>query len=136
MKGLEPAASWRGRTGWRPRHLGQLIAGAAMLMACPGCIDMRDAGSAGRSVWVFGFARVKLPGVQGDLPKPVVFEIEGVGLSVGEVTQLGYFHKFEVRLRPESNSAVIIVRSKTDLANLEHILGELQQNHLCLITRS
>jgi hypothetical protein len=101
-----------------------------------GCIYLTDASDTGRSVWILGFARVTLPASSGDLPKPVAFEIVGVGLSVGQVTQLGYFRTFEVRLRPESNSAVIIVRSKSDLANLEHVLAELQQKHLCIVTRS
>jgi hypothetical protein len=108
----------------------------ATLLMSAGCIYLTDASDTGRSVWILGFARVTLPGSDGDLPKPVAFEIVGVGLSVGQVTQLGYFRNFEVRLRPESNSAVIIVRSKAEMAHLERVMTELQKKHLCIITRN
>lgn len=110
--------------------------GAVCALSVCGCAVVTHEGPNSRDYYIIGFARVRVLETEGTLPKPVAFEITGVGLSVGQVTQLGYFRDFEVHLRPDSNSAVIIVRSKSDLDNLKRVMAELQQQQLCTITRS
>jgi hypothetical protein len=112
------------------------VCAAVLWLLGTGCVHISRTGDEGRSIWIIGLARIRVPDAEGNLVRPVVFEVSGVGLSLGRAAQLGYFRDFEVHLRPDSNTAVIIVRSKSDLVALKRILTELQQQHLCVISQS
>jgi hypothetical protein len=120
----------------RPWPAAIQVCAAVLCLLGTGCVQISQTGKESRSIWVLGFARIKVPDAGDGLAQPMAFEITGVGLSLGRAAQLGYFRDFEVHLRPDSNAAVIIVRSKSDLENLKRILTELQQQHLCIVSQS
>lgn len=98
-----------------------------------GCAIIIDNGPDGRDVYVFGYARLRVPNTSATGDHARVIEVTGVGVLVNHYLQLGYFREFQASLKPETNSAVIVLRSEADGARLEALLQKLNQDGLCLI---
>lgn len=110
-----------------------LICAAATLFS--GCAIIVDSGSDTRDIYVVGYARLRLPKTEMAGVNARALEITGVGAAISHYFQLGYFKEFQAVVRPDTNSAVIVLRSNADLDRLEVLLKQLNQNGLCLIIK-
>lgn len=110
-----------------------LAACAAMQSACT-IVTTSEART--RTVYIFGFARLKVESAADARAAPGVLELTGVGVSLGELIQVGYFRQFEVRLKPGTDSAVVIVRSREEREHLERVLSTLREQNICIISKS
>lgn len=108
----------------------------AVGLAQTACTVVVGDGSGPRTVYVFGFARVRVPAQSGAQGGTTAYEISGVGIAAGRLVQLGYFKEFEVNLRPDGNSAVIVVRNQQQLEQLERLLKQLNEKGLCIVSKS
>lgn len=88
-----------------------------------------------RDYYVIGYARLRVPKAELTGANARAIEITGIGVAISHYFQLGYFKEFQVAVKPDSNSAVIVLRSDADTARLEALLQKLNQNGLCLIIK-
>jgi hypothetical protein len=98
-----------------------------------GCAIIVDQGSDTRDIYVVGYARLRVPKAEAVGANARALEITGVGVAISHYFQLGYFKEFQAVVKPETNSAVIVLRSDADLERIEALLKTLNQNGLCLI---
>ena len=100
-----------------------------------GCAVVVDRGADARDYYIVGYARVRVPNVSATGSNARVLEISGIGMAISRAFQLGYFKEFQAAVKPETNSAVIILRSDAEVEQLEALLRKLNQNGLCLIIK-
>ncbi len=109
------------------------VLSSAMLVS--GCAVIVERGDNFRDYHIIGYARVRVPNPEVAGEHLRVLEVSGVGIAMNRVFQLGYFKEFEASIKPDSNSAVIVLRSDADYSRLETLLKQLNQNGLCLIIK-
>ena len=113
----------------------QCALAGVLLAALPSCAIVVDRGDDTRDFYVIGYARVRLPNASATGANARVIELSGVGIAISHAFQLGYFKEFQASVKPETNSAVIILRTDAEVTRLEALLKELNQNGLCLIIK-
>ena len=102
-------------------------------MFLSGCAIVVDQGSGTRDIYVIGYARLRVPKVELADSNAHALEITGIGVAISHYFQLGYFKEFQAVVKPDTNSAVIVLRSDSDVTRLEALLKQLNENGLCLI---
>lgn len=109
------------------------VSALLLLLLATSCTVVVDHGANTRDYYVFGYARLRVQADAPDDSRVRVLELHGVGLAVTRSFELGYFKEFQAYLRPETNSAVVVLHSEADVARLETLLKQLKQEGLCLV---
>lgn len=117
------------------RRITATLLAVLALFASAGCTIVVPTNSGARSVYVLGFARVKVP-QQSRPSDTTAFELSGLGVAVGRLVQLGYFREFQVELIPGSNAALVLVRSPEELEHLQQTIEQLNERGLCIVSKS
>jgi hypothetical protein len=120
---------------WLP-HSASLIVALAAALWFSGCVVVSSDRPGSRSIYVVGIAKIRLENAATEPNAPNVVQVTGVGIALSHVLQLGYFDQFKVALRPDSNTAVVIVRNDAERRQLETVLTHLNQQGICLVTRN
>jgi hypothetical protein len=100
---------------------------------CSGCTFSVTGKDGHTHSYILGFGKVETS--QAALGGAKTVEISGIGLSVGQLTQFGYFKNFTVQLDPSKDRAVIIINSPEELRNLKQVVANLEEKGLCVLLR-
>jgi hypothetical protein len=122
----------------RPRrspHFISLIVAVGTALLLGGCVMVSSDRPGSRSIYVVGIAKIRLENTATTPNTANLVQVTGVGVALSDVLQVGYFDQFKVALRPDSNTAVVIVRNDAERRQLETVLNHLNQQGICLVTR-
>ena len=135
-------ASWRAATPGPLRstlkmdvRAVRLLALLALLQLGTGCAIVIDGDQNTRDYYIIGFARLRVPEIPGKEGAAHGVEITGMGVAVSDFFQLGYFKEFRAHLRPETNSAVVVIHTDSEAEHLKTMLKKLNKEGLCLVIR-
>jgi hypothetical protein len=119
----------------RSRRFASILILLAAVVSLSGCVVISSDGATSRSVYIVGFAKVRVENTSTKTTTASLVQLTGVGIALSDALQLGYFDQFKLALRPDSNTAVVVVRNKAERDQLEAVLKNLNQQGICLVTR-